>query len=183
MAALHNVTLFIANVFFSLCIFVILLRILLQFFRANAQNPICQMIAKISNPIVLPLRRVLPRTQFIDVASVILLFLIEMIKFMTIGFLQGIYIGILPNLLMSFTDILLQIIDLLFYAVLIRVILSWINSPSSMYLNEIVYLMTEPMLGKIRRVIPPISGLDLSPVVAFILLKVLSIIILSYLPG
>lgn len=183
MAALQNVTLFIANIFFSFCVFVILLRILLQFFRANINNPICQMIAKFSNPVVLPLRKILPRISFIDLASVLVFFIIEILKFMVLGWLQGIMIGPLLIIIMSITDMLLQIVDALFYAILIRVILSWINSANTMVLAEIVYVMTEPMLSRIRRIVPPIAGLDLSPLVAFILLKIISIVILSYFPG
>lgn len=183
MAALHNVTLFLVNLFFSLCVFVILLRILLQFFRANVNNPICQMVAKMSNPVVLPLRKILPRVTFIDLSSIIVLFLVEVIKFMVLGLMQGILIGLIPCVIMSITDMLLQTIDMLFYAIIIRVILSWINSPNTMYLAEIVYVITEPLLSRIRRFVPFIAGLDLSPLIAFILLKVMSIVILSYLPG
>lgn len=183
MAALHNVTLFLASLFFSLCVFVILLRILLQFFRANINNPICQMVAKISNPIILPLRKILPRVSFIDIASIITLFFVEIIKFMMLGLIQGILVSLIPCILMSITDMLLQTVDLLFYAIIVRVILSWIHSPNTMYLAEIVYVMTEPLLGRIRRVVPIIGGLDLSPLLAFVLLKVISIVILSYLPG
>lgn len=183
MAALHNVALFIANVFFSLCVFMVLLRILLQFFGANVNNPICQMTAKITNPVVLPLRKILPRVRFIDLASLTVLFIVEILKFLTIGLIQGIYIGFLLNILMSVTDIFLQTIDFLFYAILIRMILSWINSPNSMYLAEIVYILTEPMLGRIRRFLPSIGGMDLSPIVAFVFLKIINIVILSYLPG
>ena len=183
MTALHNVVLFIANIFFSFCVFVILLRILLQFFRANFHNPICQLVAKMTNPVILPLRKILPRVSFIDLSSVIVLLIIEILKFMTLGFIQGIFISLPFNIIMSLTDMILQTIDILFYAILIRVILSWINSPNTMVLAEIVYLLTEPMLGRIRRIVPPIAGLDLSPIVAFILLKILSIVILSYLPG
>lgn len=183
MAVLHNVTLFLVNIFFSLCIFVILLRILLQFFRANINNPICQMIAKISNPVVLPLRKILPRVSFIDIASIIIFFLVEIIKFTTLGFIQNISIGLMPCIIMSITDMLLQTIDMLFYAIIIRVILSWIQSPNTYQLAEVVYVITEPMLSRIRRVIPLIAGLDLSPLVAFVLLKVISIVILSVFPA
>lgn len=183
MTAIHNVTLFLVNIFFSLCVFVILLRILLQYFRANVNNPICQMVAKMSNPIVLPLRKILPRVSFIDLASIIVLFLVEIIKFMVLGLMQGILIGIVPLIIMSITDMLLQTIDMLFYAIIIRVILSWIHSPNTLYLAEVLYVMTEPLLSRIRRFVPLIAGLDLSPLVAFVLLKVISIVILSYLPG
>lgn len=183
MAALNNIAQFITELFFSFCIFFILLRILLQFFRANINNPICQLTAKVTNPVVLPLRKMLPRVSFVDLASVIILFMLEILKFTSFAFLQGFHFSFFPLIIMSLTDIILQIINLLFYAIIIRVILSWISSPSTAYLNEILYVLTEPLLGKIRRFVPPIAGFDLSPIVAFVLLKVLSIIIFSYLPG
>jgi YggT family protein len=183
MAAMHNVALFIVNFFFSLCIFVVLLRIFLQFFRANSSNPICQMTAKMTNPIVLPLRKMLPRLNFIDLSSVLLLFFIEIMKFIILALLQGVSIGILLILLLSFTDMLLQVIDLFFYAIIIRVLLSWFNSPNTMILAEIVYMLSEPILAPIRRRLPPMNGFDLSPILAFVLLNIMSIIIRSYLPG
>jgi YggT family protein len=183
MLAIHNVSFFLISLFFSLCIFVILLRILLQFFRANVNNPICLMVAKLSNPLVLPLRRILPRVSSIDLASILVLLLVEIFKFVVFSFLQGLFIGWIPCIIMSITDILVQIINILFYAIIIRVILSWVQSPSTAYLAEVAYVMTEPLLGKIRRVVPIIGGMDLSPLIAFVLLKVISIVILSYLPG
>ncbi len=183
MAALHNVTLFLMNIFFSFCIFVVLLRIMLQCLRANANNPICQMVAKITNPVVLPLRKIIPRVNFIDLSSVVVLIALEILKFTLLPWVQGIHIGFGFILLMSFTDILLQIVDVIFYAIIIRVILSWINSPNTMYLAEIVFMLTEPLLGRIRRFLPAMGGMDLSPLVAFICLQVINIVILSYLPS
>lgn len=183
MAALHNIALFIFSLFFSLCIFVVLLRILLQFFGANSNNPVCQMTAKMTNPIILPLKNILPRVGRVDLASLLVLFILEFIKFSVFGWLQHVSAPLLFLLLMSFTDILLQMVNAIFYAIIIRVILSWINSPGSYYINEILYAITEPMLSRIRCYIPPIAGMDLSPLVAFVILKVIEILILSYLPG
>lgn len=183
MTALHNVALFITQLFFNTCVFVILLRIFLQYFRANINNPICQLTARASNPIVLPLRKILPRVQCIDLASLILLIIIELLKFATLSLLQHVSVNFSIVLILSITDILLQAIDILFYAIIIRIILSWVRSASSAYLNEIVFILTEPMLSRIRRLLPVMANFDLSPIVAFILLKILSIIILSYLPG
>lgn len=183
MAALHNVAQFITEIFFSFCIFFILLRILLQLSRASVNNPICQLTARITNPLVLPLRQILPNTRLFDLASLLILLILEIIKFSAAAMLQGFYFSFFLLIVMSVSDIILQTINILFYAIIIRIVLSWINSVSSLYLAEIVYIMTEPLLGRIRKIIHPISGFDLSPIIAFLLLKVLSIVVLSYLPG
>jgi len=182
MLALHNVALFITQIIFSFLIFVVSLRLLLQFFRAGFNNPICQFIAKMTNPVVLPLKNILPRVQWVDLASLAVLFIIEIIKFITLGFLQGIHLGIVPLIFLSFADMIVQISDILFFTIIIRVILSWVNPQLHNPLTEILYTITEPLLQWIRRFVPALSGFDFSPLVAIVGLKIINIIIMSYLP-
>jgi len=184
MAALYNILLFIGTLFFSFCVFIVLLRICLQFFRVNVNNPICVLAAKTTNPFVLPLKKLLPRVHNVDLAAVLLLFIIECLKFSFFAWIEHVFIGFAWLALISFTDMLIQVIDLLFYSIIIRVILSWIGSlnNSNNGLNDVLYAFTEPLLGRIRRFLPVIAGFDLSPMVAFIILKVIEIIVVSYLP-
>lgn len=180
MTALYNITLFLAQLFFSFCMFIILLRIMLQLFGINSGNPICQLIAKISNPIVLPVRKIFPRVRTMDTASVVVLCLLEFIKLGLVAWLQGVSISIIPLLLAGFVDLVLQVLDFFFYAILIRVLLSWLSGVNNPPLQEILWLITEPILGRIRRFIPSIAGFDLSPIVAFVGIKIITIALLSY---
>lgn len=183
MTALYNVLIFLLATVFSMAIFFVLLRIFLQLFQAPWSNPISQFIAKITNPLVRPLRKILPRVPYIDLPSVLLLIIIELIKFITLFAIQlGIMIPLSQLFLFTFGDIIIQACSILFYAIIIRVIISWISSGQSNPFIEIVYCLTEPLMSKCRQLIPDVSGFDLSPIIVLLLIKVVQIAVTSILP-
>ena len=181
MTALFNVVLFLFHIVFSALIAIILFRILLQFFRASVHNPICHFIAKVTNPVILPLRKLLPKVKVIDLASVLLLFFVEFLMFMMLGLIMG---SLLPGgvlILLIVLDPFLQLFTLLFYIILTRVILSWVFPHTVSPLTEVLGVVSEPFLRIARRFIPPIAGLDFSPMVVLIVFKIAEIVITSYI--
>lgn len=174
--------LFLIQVVFDLYAFIVILRIILQLHRASFYNPVCQFVVKLTDPVIQPLRRILPRVSFIDLSSVLFLVILALIKFLL---LFAIGQGALPpfNVLLvaALAGICKQVFDLYFYAILIRVILSWIGTGGYNPVKEILFILTEPLLLPARRLVPLVAGIDLSPAIVLILLKLISVIIIQIL--
>ncbi len=157
---------------------VFLLRFLLPLVRADARNPLSQAVLKITNPLVLTLRRVIPPAGRIDTASLVALVLVQLlttaIVFLLMGFGFSQPAALIRSALLSLAITVLQFY---WFAILIFVILSWVapgtRSPSASLLGS----LCEPLLRPVRRLIPPLAGLDLSAVFVLIALQALQILI------
>src|SRR5690554_3729587 len=162
---------FLIDIVFDLFLIVVLLRIWLQVARADFYNPMSQFVVKVTNPVVLPLRGILPTVGHWDLASVLLAFLVGVGKIIALSSLS---VGLLPKitdiLMMGLAVVLFQFLSLLFWITIIRAIMSWFNTgyhPMTAMLGQ----LTEPFLTPIRRIIPPIGGLDLSVLVLIVAIQ------------
>lgn len=161
-----------------LLVTVYLLRFLLPLVRADARNPLSQAVLKITNPLVLPLRRIIPAAGRIDTASLVALVLVQLATTAIVFLLMGIGLSqpgaLIQSALMSLAITVLQFY---WFAILVYVILSWVApgtySPSASLLAS----LCEPLLRPVRRLIPPLAGLDLSAVFVLIALQALQILI------
>lgn len=186
MTGLINVGHFLLSLLFSLLAFVLWLRIALVYLRVSALHPVSQAIYTLTDPFVKPLTRFLPfsrRPNLYDWPAFIVLVIIELLKFVLIGMLfYGILLPLSFLLLYTVADLIIQPCNLLFYAILIRVVMSWINPGWHHPAAEILYRLTEPLLRLGRLIIPDISGFDFSPFVMMIVLKVIVLFIGGLLP-
>ena len=175
-----NVILLLIQVVFSLYVILLMLRILLQWHRVDFYNPVSQFVIKFTDPVVQPIRRILPRFAKVDSASILILIVVETVKLCLLFFIVEHHLpSITPLLQAIFASLLDQLINLFFYAILIGVILSWVATGGRTAISEILNLITEPLLRSIRRSIPSVAGFDLSPLVALIGIKIISLIILQ----
>ena len=148
-----------------------LLRFILQWIRADFYNPFAQSIVKITNPLILPLRRVVPTSNSVDVPTLVALVLLETIVTWVLVYISGISmtLNLLPLL------VLYRIISLTlwFYSIsiFVYVILSWIGQGGYNPIASILSELNEPLLRPFRRILPPLAGLDLSPLLALILIQ------------
>lgn len=172
--ALH----FIISTFFDLYIFVLLLRFLFQIVRADYYNPISQLVVKITNPPLVPLRRLIPGLWGIDMACLILCLFVSLLKLIILFALQvGRFPDLLGLILWSLGDLTRMTIYVFFFAILVQVILSWVSPYGNHPLQSILYKLTTPIMRPFKRIIPPVGGFDISPIFAIILLQVLIILI------
>ncbi len=159
-----NPLIFLVDIVFQLYATALLIRLLLQWVRADFYNPISQFIVKITNPPVKPLRRIIPGFGGIDLATLILAMLVIAIKTMLIY--QT--INPLPISLVTIGQTLILILSIFLYSIIIQAILSWVNpdpyNPAVSLLNS----LTSPIMKPFRKLIPPISGMDISPIFAII---------------
>jgi len=163
------------SVFFGLYIFMLMLRLLFQILRADFYNPLSQAIVKITNPLLLPLRKIIPGLWGIDLASVVLLFLLQALELWLLLWLKNIPIS-LPVLAIFTVGYLLKSVVWIFLgAIFIRIILSWVMPHGAGHnpVVNLVYSVSEPILRPARRMLPPMAGLDLSPMVVVVILYIL----------
>jgi YggT family protein len=168
---------FLIDAVLSLALFVVMARLLLQLTRADFRNPLCQAIVQLTNPLIVPLRRVLPPIGKVDTASVVAVLIIGAVEVATVSALHG---GGWPDPYLWLQALALEIAHMLLsiylYAIILYALLSMIAPGGYSPLQSVLTSLCEPVLRPIRRIIPPIAGLDLSPLVATLLiLAILSV--------
>jgi YggT family protein len=143
---------------------VLLLRLLLQLLRADFRNPIAQAIVKLTDPVILPLRRLLPPVGKVDSASVAAVLLVATLKVFILQWLLGFGLPSASVLTRGIAlDVLRLVLNVALFSIILNAILSFVApgtySPAQSLLNS----LCEPVLRPVRKLIPPIGGLDLSP--------------------
>jgi len=161
-----NPFVFLIDILLQLYATALLIRVLLQWVRADFYNPVSQFIVKITNPPVIPLRKIIPGFAGIDMATLLLAFLVLAIKSMIVfQTIEPLAISII-----ALGETLVLIISIFLYSIIIQAILSWVNpdpyNPAVSLLNSLTY----PVLKHFRRLIPPMSGIDISSFFAIIAL-------------
>lgn len=174
--------LFLIDTAFSLYLMVVILRLWLQLVRADFYNPFSQFIVKATNPLVLPLRRLIPSIGSLDTATLVLAYLVILAKLAILQVLQAGQIALLPSLIFSAILLLKESLTLLFWILVIRAIMSWFSQGRSP-VEYVMHQLTEPVLRPIRRILPPLGGLDLSVLVVLIGLQFLNILFSSWFAG
>lgn len=163
---------FLISTLFDLYIMVVILRIWLQAARADFYNPFSQFIVKATQPVIAPLRRVIPSIGSLDLATVLLAYLLCVMKFVVLTYVvsKGAAAFDVGFLIFGGLSLIKAAGGLLFWVLLIRAILSWVSQGRSP-IEYVFHQLTEPMLAPIRRVIPAMGGFDLSVLVLFIALQ------------
>lgn len=159
---------------------IVLLRFLLQLARADFYNPITQFAVKATNPLLRPLRRFIPGWGGIDGAALVLAVIIQAITFFLIlTALNGSIPAINPLTLLSWSilNVLDLIVKIYFWSVIAVVVVSWIAPQSNHPAIQLVAQITEPVMRPVRSVMPSLGGLDLSPIIVFLILNVISVVI------
>jgi YggT family protein len=169
---------FIVETLLSLALFVFLLRLLLQWARADFRNPIAQAVVKITNPIVLPLRRVLPPIGKLDTASAVAVLIVAIVDVAIVFALREVFV---PDPLTWARAVAVEIIrtalSAYFYAILLYAILSMVAPGGYSPVQSLLTSLCEPVLRPFRRIIPPIAGIDFSPLWALIAIQALLILL------
>jgi YggT family protein len=178
MGALSEIIGYLVQTVVSLYLVAMLLRFLLQLVRADFYNPICQFLVKATNPLVVPLRRVIPGLGGIDLATLVLAMILQMSAIVILLLVNG--LG-LPNPVLIVAWAALGILGLLvniyFFALLAMIILSWVAAGSNHPAIHLLYQITEPVMAPFRKILPAMGGLDLSPILVFILINVIQIML------
>ncbi|WP_057832088.1 YggT family protein [Colwellia sp. TT2012] len=165
---------------FDALLMILIMRVWLQWVKADFYNPLSQFIVKVSNPLVVPLRRIIPGLGGFDLATILVAYIVATLKFVTLAALSGESLGVLAFYI-GLLVLLKQAGFLLFILMIIMAIMSWVvkgYNATAMVLSQ----LTDPFLRPLRKIIPNMGGLDLSMLVAFLAMNVINILLASSLP-
>ncbi len=172
--------LFLLQFITGLVIFVLMLRFLLRATYADWHHPIVKFIAKVTNPVCAPANKVLPAKGRWDSAAIITALVIQGLFVLLIGWLTARDFSIPFVVLASFTEIANVLLDIMFWLIIIQAVLSWISpgyNPNTIIFEQ----LTRPILAPFQRLVPPISGIDLSPLIAILAIKLFQIVVVGYI--
>lgn len=169
----------VVSTLFGIVLFVLVLRVLLQAIRANFYNPICQALYKISNPILMPVQKVLPAWRGINTGALLLAWVVAILWVAALAALAGGSISLLAMLVLGFAHLLGFFLQTMFWITLISVLLSWFSPSGSNPAVPLLSGIADIVLKPLRKLIPPLGGFDLSPVFALLGLRLATILIVG----
>jgi YggT family protein len=172
-----NAISYLVGTLIDLYIAAVLLRLLLQWARADFYNPVCQFLVKVTNPVIVPMRRVIPSIRQLDTASVVLMLVLEFFSVWVASRISSNPLAPEQIMVFSLVKLVSTLLMTYFFLIIASVILSWVGAQMRHPVIPLVYQLTEPVLRPFRRIIPPIAGIDLSPLFALITLRFLLLLI------
>ena len=175
---LTNPLVFLVEVIFGLYLLIVLLRFLLQLVKADFYNPISQFIVKATSPALKPLRKVIPGFGGIDVASLVLAWIVATLKIFVIQLITAKSGLFLLALLLAIPAIVDLFFNIFLFSILIMVILSWVSPGGYNPAIGLLYSLTDPVMKPFRKIIPPMGGLDLSPMIVMVVIVLLQMLLI-----
>lgn len=170
---------FLINTVFGLYLFAVMLRLLLQWARADFYNPISQFLVKVTNPPLRPLRRIIPGWGGIDFASIFLLIVLQMLEIFLANMVLGRAMPLSGLFVTSVAELLNLLLNIFLIAILVQVVISWVSPNTYNPATVLLHRLTEPVLAPARRIIPPISGIDLSPLVVLVVFQLIKFLLIA----
>ena len=175
----ENPLIFLIDTIFSIYIAIMLLRFILQQVGADFYNPVSQFIVKATQPLVTVARRFIPSIKKIDTATLVLVLALILIKLVILFSIAGYPMNGPQLLIKAMYDLISLSFDIFIVALFVQAILSWVNSDPYNPINKLLNNLTFPILRPIKRVVPPMGGLDLSTLMALIALMFIKRVVLS----
>ncbi|MGD8911992.1 MAG: YggT family protein [Candidatus Thiodiazotropha sp.] len=175
---LANPLVFLVQTLFGLYILAVMLRFLLQLVRADFYNPISQFLVKATNPPLKPLRRIIPGIGGIDLSSLMLAWLLKAIELFLVLSITGNSINLIAPFIWAIPELVELLINIYLFGILIQVILSWVNPGSYNPATALLYSLTGPLMRPAQKILPPMGGIDLSPMLVMIGLILLKMLLL-----
>ena len=169
---------FLIQTLFGLYIAVVALRFLLQWVRADFYNPISQFVVRVTTPVLRPLRRIVPGYGGLDLAALVLIWLLSAVELGLMALVVGLDRSLFGAFGWAIPSMVELFINIFLFAILIRVILSWVNPDPYNPATALLDRLTAPVMRPAQRVIRPIGGIDLSPMLVMIGLVLLNMLLI-----
>ena len=166
----------------QLILLLLLLRFWLPWFRADFRNPIAQGILRLTSPIIIPVRRLLPSVGRLDTATILVAYVLQFLLITALVALQGRLFDAVPIAIVAAIELVILSLNLFFFVILIRIILGWFAPATHNPLTMMLHSLAEPILAPFRRWVPPMGGIDISPIMPIILIGALVRGLQSYIP-
>ncbi|SDY69372.1 YggT family protein [Pseudomonas sp. NFIX28] len=182
MIGLNTAAVYVLQTLGSLYLLIVLLRFVLQLVRADFYNPLCQFAVRATQPLLKPMRRVIPSLFGLDMSSLILAIVVQLLLMaLTLLLTYGTIGNPVQLLIWSIIGVTALFMKIFFFALIISVILSWVAPGSHNPGAELVNQICEPALAPFRRILPSMGGLDISPILAFMVLKLIDMLVINNL--
>ena len=182
MIGLNTALIYVLQTLGSLYLLIVLLRFVLQLVRADFYNPLSQFAVRATQPLLRPIRRVIPSLFGLDMSSLLLAIVIQLIVMaLTLLLAYGTTGNPVQLLIWSIIGVTALFLNIFFFAMIVSVILSWVAPASHNPGAELVNQICEPILAPFRRLLPSLGGLDISPILAFMVLKLLDMLVINNL--
>ncbi|WP_120994863.1 YggT family protein [Stutzerimonas urumqiensis] len=182
MIGMNTAAIYILQTLGSLYLLIVLLRFILQLVRADFYNPLSQFVVRATHPLLKPLRRIIPSVGGLDLASLVLAILVQIVLMaLTLLLAFGTTGNPVQLLIWAIIGVTGLFLKIFFFALIISVILSWVAPHSHNPGAELVNQLCEPVLAPFRRLLPNLGGLDISPIFAFLVLKLLDMMVINNL--
>ena len=139
--------------------------------RADFRNPIANGILRITSPLVIPVRRIIPPIGRLDTSTILVAYILEYLLILALLGLRGLRVETLPIAITAILELAILSLNLFFFVILIKIILSWVAPQNYNPMTVLLNTMAEPVLRPFRRIVPAIGGFDISPIFAIVLLK------------
>jgi YggT family protein len=180
MIFLREALIYLVSTLFGLYLFAVMLRFLLQWVRADFNNPVSQFVVLVTNPLLRPLRRYVPGFRGIDVPSLLLMLMLKVTELFLVSLIAaGRAPGLAGLMVLSLASLLQFAIYVFMLAVFLQVLLSWVSPGAYNPVTVIVYRLTEPLLSRARALLPPAGPLDFSPLIVLVGLQLCIILIIK----
>lgn len=174
---------FLVKTLIELYVMVLLIRIWMQWARCDFYNPFAQFVVKITQPIIGPMRKVIPSLGPIDTSSLLLAFILTTVKYPILLLIQVGALSLDPmNLLVGLLSLLKSAGTMVFWVIIARSLMSWISQGRSP-VEYVLIQMTEPLMSPIRRFLPAMGGIDFSAMVVILILYALNYLGMDLFPG
>jgi len=184
-----NALSFLLNTLVDIYVTIVAVRFLMQMVRADYYSPVAQFVVKVTNPLLLPLRRIVPGFGGQDIAALLLCWLLLLAKLallssMALAVSVAGYQLIVPEgalgslMILAAVNLLGLFFSIFFFSIIVQAVISWINPGSHNPVTQLLYQINEPLLKPVQRMIPNISGIDLSPMVLLLGLQLLKMLLI-----
>lgn len=156
---------------------ILVLRFLLRLAEADFYNPITQFVVKATNPPVTPVQRMIPPWRNLDFATLLVAVLFQTLTYFVLLLIMGAMTDPLTLLAWGAVKVLGLIITIYFFAVIAMIVISWIAPGNPHPGIQLIQQVTEPVMRPFRSILPPMGGLDLSPIFLFLVLNMLRVVV------
>ena len=176
-SALTDIGMTIVQPLFSLAMLLIAVRFLAQLCGVSGYNPISMTLRRVTNVIVLPLSRLLPSGNRFSPGALVALILLQVVFIALMFTLEGRLdaFNVLQALIWAAIGCASLLVNIIFYSVIAMIVVSFLAPQSSNPAVEFIWELTEPVMAPLRRILPPMGGLDFSPIILFIVLNVIRV--------
>jgi len=176
---LGNAGTFLISTLFGLVILVVMLRFMLQCVRGDYYNPVSQFLVKATNPMLAPIRRIVPGLWGLDMAAVLLMVALQYVELLLTMLIIGQAFNPLGLLFYAVVELVRLLYFIFLFSLIIQAVMSWVQPGGYNPVLALLQQLNEPLLRPARRLAPPISGFDLSLLVVLIVLQLISILLIA----